>query len=904
MGIELPPELAPLAAATGVRWPEADEDAMRAAAAAWREAATRMTTLTGDADTTASSAFGAFSGEAADAARAHWTGYVGADSGHLTVTARGCLAAADRLEHAAEQVGAAKVEIVRQLVDLSKNTEAARAVGTPAALLGVDTGVRATAANLAAVTDTLVGAVAPGGPDVTSTRQVAQANPGARPVEAPSRGGVAGGLISGVTTTVRSTVGEVAAGPSGERADGPLGGVTTAVPGVAAVGSGDGQGQGSGGLLGGVTGAVQGAVSGVSGVVEQAVGGTGGQGSGGLLGGVSGAVSGEVQQAVGGTSSGGLPGGTGSGGLLGGVTGAVQGAVGGVSAVVEQAVGGTGGGREGGAGGVLGAVQGAVGGVSGAVEGAVSGIGDVVGGVVRETGGLVGGVTDVAGGVVQGAGELVGGVADSVGGAVRGAGELVGAVADGVGGAADRVGDTAGGGVADTVVGQDAGGGREVAGGGAVESAVRPGPADEWAMDLPTPPAGMPVVETVQAASAAVLDAPAASAQPGGGAAPVAAAPGAAGAAGAVAGVVGGAGGPALPGPRAHSGAPMRADLPQQGDSRAHDQRGQDQRGQDQRGQDQRGQDQRAQDQRGQSGRADGTGEHRIGEPDDASPFDPFDSDDSEPTPAAGFAAVPLVVPPGAFLGGASGSKPFGAPAAPPAERSGLARLPGVFAGAAIGDAHRDQLSLFLLHLFPIGHLPQVVDEPHLQLPAPQAEVDYAAGLRFPPDDHPDARLVDATTPAPVTRTEGGSTARIAEVYDPLGGMHERDWERRFLVRPADGRGRAEYAWPPGEQYPEGGCADGEPVVLEPGTPLDRVGTPEGRVFAEDATPFAARSLPPAQLDAPLRRYTVVRPLPAWRTASAPWFAQRGGGIRLRTTRSAVELVALGYLVEITEDER
>lgn len=231
-----------------------------------------------------------------------------------------------------------------------------------------------------------------------------------------------------------------------------------------------------------------------------------------------------------------------------------------------------------------------------------------------------------------------------------------------------------------------------------------------------------------------------------------------------------------------------------------------------------------------------------------------------------------------------------------------LTRLPGVFAGVSIGDAHRDQLSLFLLHLFPIGHLPRVADEPETQLPAPQAEVDYAAGLRFPPDDHPEAHLVDATTPAPVTRTDGTKADHLAAGYDPLGGLHERDWERRFLVRPADERGRAEYAWPPGERYPEGGCADGEPDVLAPGTTLDRLGTPEGRVFFLDATAFAARSLPPDQLDAGLRRYQVVRPLPAWRTAAAPWFAQRGGGIRLRTTRSAVELVALGYLVEITED--
>ncbi|GAA4441436.1 TNT domain-containing protein [Actinokineospora soli] len=250
----------------------------------------------------------------------------------------------------------------------------------------------------------------------------------------------------------------------------------------------------------------------------------------------------------------------------------------------------------------------------------------------------------------------------------------------------------------------------------------------------------------------------------------------------------------------------------------------------------------------------------------------------------------------------ATGGPILGYPVTPYDAKPQLARLPGVFAGASIGDGQRDQLSLFLLHLFPIGYLPKVADEPETQLPAPQAEVDYAAGLRFPPDDHPDAHLVDATTPAPVTRTEGRRADHLADGYDPLGGMHERDWDRRYLVRPADDQTPAEYAWPPGEQYPEGGCADGEPVVLQPGAVVDRLGTPEGRVFAEDATAFAARSLPPDHLTAGLRRYRVVRPTPVWRTASAAWFGQRGGGIRLRATRSAVELVALGYLVEITED--
>jgi hypothetical protein len=138
--------------------------------------------------------------------------------------------------------------------------------------------------------------------------------------------------------------------------------------------------------------------------------------------------------------------------------------------------------------------------------------------------------------------------------------------------------------------------------------------------------------------------------------------------------------------------------------------------------------------------------------------------------------------------------------------------------------------------------------------------------------------------------------------HDSLGDLHERDWDRRFLVRPAGPRGDVEYAWPPCELYPEGGTAPGEPEVLDAGVELDRFGSEDGRVFAAAGTPYAQRSLPPSHVDLDYRRYRVVTPVPVWRAVSAAWFAQPGGGVRYRTTRSALELVALGHLEDITED--
>ncbi|GAA3434453.1 hypothetical protein GCM10018954_040570 [Kutzneria kofuensis] len=190
---------------------------------------------------------------------------------------------------------------------------------------------------------------------------------------------------------------------------------------------------------------------------------------------------------------------------------------------------------------------------------------------------------------------------------------------------------------------------------------------------------------------------------------------------------------------------------------------------------------------------------------------------------------------------------------------------------------------LFMVYMFPIGHMPTPSSRPARQLPPPPAEVDYAAGLRFPPHDHPESGLIQSlgATHADVPEPRDGQ--ELAEGYDPLGGENERDWDRRFLVRAGTEERRAEYAWPPGELFPEGGCDAGEAVVLEPGAVIDRFGTPEGRVFSADATPFTQRSLPPEHLDAGYHRYRVLAPLPMWQTISAAWFGQTGGGVRYRS---------------------
>jgi nicrotizing toxin Mtb-like protein len=671
MGIQLPPELSAVAAQAGVRWPQADEDQLRAQATAWRDAGGKLTNLTRDADHTASGTLHAVSGTTGDAAHRHWSTFVHPDTGHLTATARGCTSAADRLDHAANQVGAAKVEIVRNLVSLAKNSDAAHqaaGAGNPNALLGLNTAVQATNANVNHITNSLATAVVPAtGVDMNTVQPLVNPNPGQHgPLDTVSNVAAQVGVDPrpghpDITGPVR--IPPVDHGPGGMHlpvdAPTPPAGIPVA-PGQTVL-----AGLAGGGVLDPSAAHAPPAGSAPGGF------GSGGPGAGGPPG-------------QGFPAGSGFPGGPAAGGPVsgGGPSAAVPA---GPSPVVRPAAG-----------------------VPGAAAGPAA-----QGGLSR-----------------------------------LGAGPV---------------------------------GGEPAAGPGAT---ARPGGAGPPAASSAGPPAASP----------------GATARPGAG--PIAGAPS----------------GPA---------APVRPGLPA------------------------------VPVVDGQLGRG----------------------------------SMTTAVPPGPQ----QQAPPPAAPLLPPKER------------------RDDGVALFWVHMFPIGHMPVVSDRPARQLPAPPTEVDFAPGLRFLPGDHPRHELVHALPGelVPVEQTEGlqpehPTVAALAEGHDPLGGQHEREWDRRYLVRlgsvTPQGISSAgkEYAWPPGESYPEGGSAAGEPEILSEGTVIDRFGSPRGRVFSLDGTGFANRSLPPEHLDAGYRRYRVLRAVPVWRAVSAPWFGQPGGGERYRATYSATELVALGYLEDVT----
>lgn len=635
MGIELPHELADIAARTGVRWPEADEDAMREQARAWRDAATQLTTLAGDADASATAAFDGMSGQGATAARTSWSRVVDADDGELGRAARGATEAADRLDVAADRIAATKVEIVRQLTEAARQVEAANAAadgGHPGALAGVSTLLGKTSADLDATANALVGDVA------------------------------------------------------------------DAVPG--------------------------------------------------------------------------------------------------------------GSGRPGGAESVV----------------------DVPGEAIRDAGSTASALT---------------------GAAPLGADDLPN---DGLRGAADVMGDATGapgnaqGGVPDDV------------------SPTAPTPpsgvpiAGNPYADVPTPPSGYP-------AGAGAPGMPPRGAYPGG--QPIPPIDGSTG-------LAGYADAPAMPppAPAAPPGGPGPVGGPPAHGHAA-------------------GQAPPAQP---------GHGPHQ--------PAPPAPRQDRQPGRTFG----PVESAPQQHSRHQTSSPPPSRPAPPPtqqpSQRPAPPPRPEPQASPGTPRQGRDSVvALFLVHMFPIGHLPVPASAPAYQLPPQDDEADFGAGLRFPPHDHPESHLIDPGDPpepgAGADQSVRGLPAEhpaVADLCDddPLAVVDGEDWRRRFVV--ARDSTRVEYVWPPGQLYPEGCREHGEPIVLPAGTVIDRFGDEHGRVFAADRTPFAARSLPPARLATGYHRYRVLRELPAWAADTATWFGQPGGGLRYRTVYPVVDLLALGYLAEVTSE--
>jgi len=85
-------------------------------------------------------------------------------------------------------------------------------------------------------------------------------------------------------------------------------------------------------------------------------------------------------------------------------------------------------------------------------------------------------------------------------------------------------------------------------------------------------------------------------------------------------------------------------------------------------------------------------------------------------------------------------------------------------------------------------------------------------------------------------------------------------------------------------------------LVVQPGTLLDRLGTPQGNVTYLADTPFPMRSLPSELMQQPYTVYRVRRPVEALMGEAVAWFGQPGGGSACVLPASIERLLAVGVL--------
>jgi Tuberculosis necrotizing toxin len=133
--------------------------------------------------------------------------------------------------------------------------------------------------------------------------------------------------------------------------------------------------------------------------------------------------------------------------------------------------------------------------------------------------------------------------------------------------------------------------------------------------------------------------------------------------------------------------------------------------------------------------------------------------------------------------------------------------------------------------------------------------------------------------------------------YDPFHG----DTPEQYLDKYASGvdaSGKINWNWPDNHD----GAVEGteSPTQLQPGEILDRYGSDEGRFLCPSGTSYPERSLPADRLAGEYHQYRVVRPLPAIEAEIGPAFGEPGGGIQFRTDYSVYQLIADGYLEEVT----
>lgn len=145
-----------------------------------------------------------------------------------------------------------------------------------------------------------------------------------------------------------------------------------------------------------------------------------------------------------------------------------------------------------------------------------------------------------------------------------------------------------------------------------------------------------------------------------------------------------------------------------------------------------------------------------------------------------------------------------------------------------------------------------------------------------------DRRLGPEQFPAPGSSEVGDELAG----YRRTGQLTPEQFLAQYYDSSANG-GQGGFVYPPANGFvinPDGYPQE-SPKTLEVGQRLDRYGSEFGGFLAPYGTPYAARSIPPANLNTTESRYTcnyhayqVLKPFTVEAGPAAPWFAQPGGG--------------------------
>jgi hypothetical protein len=92
-------------------------------------------------------------------------------------------------------------------------------------------------------------------------------------------------------------------------------------------------------------------------------------------------------------------------------------------------------------------------------------------------------------------------------------------------------------------------------------------------------------------------------------------------------------------------------------------------------------------------------------------------------------------------------------------------------------------------------------------------------------------------------------------------------------------------------------------IELPAGFEIDRFGEPNGNLVYAAGTPFEERSLVPSWINRAYRVYRLRRPVEVLTGVAVPWFEQPGGGTAYLFPMAVEDMVADGFLVEVSHQE-